>query len=80
MMQQKALLAGSGSDYGVRLWGQTLGSDYGVRLWGHLVSHVKEGEELLVIHDSADLLPLFWGGVNPSGVVRTSMQKHHVLC
>lgn len=40
----------------------------------HLVGHVKEGEELLLLHDRADLLPLLGCGVHPSGVVGTGMQ------
>lgn len=40
----------------------------------HLVSHVKEGEELLLLHNSADLFPLLGCGVHPSRVVCTGVQ------
>lgn len=39
----------------------------------HLVGHVKEGEQLLLLHDRTDLLPLVRGGIHPSGVVCAGM-------
>ena len=51
----------------------------GVDWAAHLVSHVEEGEELLLLHDSADLLPLFGCRVNACWVVSTRVQQHYIL-
>jgi hypothetical protein len=40
-----------------------------------LVSHVKEGEELLLVEEARKLLPLSLGRVNTSGVVGTGVEK-----
>ena len=44
-----------------------------------LVGHVEEGEELLLLDNVGDLLPLLRGGVNASGVVGTRMEKNDGL-
>lgn len=42
-----------------------------------LVSRVKEGQQVALLHNLEDALPLVWGGVNPCGVVGTGMQQDH---
>ena len=44
-----------------------------------LVSHVEEGEGLLLLDDVRYLLPLLGRGVNTSGVVCTSVEKNDGL-
>ena len=41
-----------------------------------LVSHIKEGEELLLLDDIRNDSPLFGSGVDTSRVVRTSVKEH----
>lgn len=40
-----------------------------------LVGHVKEGEELALLDDVGDLLPLLLGGVNTGGVVGARVEQ-----
>ena len=52
----------------------------GVAAGKALVGHVKEGEELLLLEDVRELLPLLRRGVNASRVVCASMQEDDALC
>ena len=41
-----------------------------------MVSSVKEGIKLVLLANFENLLPLFLGGVNTGGVVRTGVEKN----
>jgi hypothetical protein len=44
-----------------------------------LVGHVEEGKVTLLLHNGRDLLPLFLGGVDTSGVVSAGVQKNDAV-
>ena len=46
----------------------------GLSIFVYLVGHIKEDEEVLLLANGGELLPLFWKRIDTSRVVSTSMQ------